>query len=257
MVVKFLLLLLVACGLLAVAAMPLRSAATCVVPPVAAHKGASREYTQGTLRAFTTAYAEGARIWDTDVRFTRTGVPMILHDSTLVAFGSSLRIADVAYTYAKSLRASDGGQIMSLWDFTQAMQAYPSVVASIELKTAPTATQWQTIDARLKRLGARVIIGSFNGYTVRAAQVRGYRTGLIDSSGTLTPTRVRSFGTTFYESLGVLTPTYAAELRAGGVSQVEAWTPDTAAGWAKVPAGVVAITDDPAGWRTWWTAKHC
>jgi glycerophosphoryl diester phosphodiesterase len=232
------------------------STVVCVVPTVAAHKGDSLRYTESTQPALAAAYNEGARIWDVDMRFTRTNVPMILHDPTLAIFGSNLALADVSYTYAKSLRSSSGAQILSLWDFTQLMRQYPVMAVQIELKTTPTAAEWTSIDVRLKPFGNRVTLGSFWPSRVRAAQAHHYLTGIIDGSGTLTPAQVRSYGTKFYEQFNVLTATYAAQVRAAGVT-VEAWTPDTEADWARLPDRTIPITDAPQSYHDWYVATHC
>jgi glycerophosphoryl diester phosphodiesterase len=228
----------------------------CVVPPIAAHKGDSLRYTESTAPALVAAYNEGAHIWDVDVRFTRTDVPMLLHDPTLTAFGSTQALADSTYTYAKSLRSSSGAQILSLWDFAQLMRQYPGVAAQIELKTTPTAAEWTSLDGRLKPLGNRVTLGSFWPSRVRAAQAHRYLTGIIDSNGTLTPAQVRSYGTKFYERFDLLTADYAAKVRALGVL-VEGWTPDTEPDWATLPDKTVPITDAPQSYHDWYVATHC
>jgi len=48
-----------------------------------AHRGASARFPENTLRAFSAAFEFGADMCELDVRLTRDGVPIVLHDATV------------------------------------------------------------------------------------------------------------------------------------------------------------------------------
>lgn len=50
---------------------------------VAAHRGDSANYPENTMVAFRAAIASGAEMIETDVRLTRDGVPVLIHDCTV------------------------------------------------------------------------------------------------------------------------------------------------------------------------------
>ena len=50
---------------------------------VAAHRGDSANYPENTMAAFRAAIAVGADMIETDVRLTRDGVPVLIHDRTV------------------------------------------------------------------------------------------------------------------------------------------------------------------------------
>jgi glycerophosphoryl diester phosphodiesterase len=51
--------------------------------PVIAHRGASAHAPENTMRAFELALRQGADALELDVRLSRDGVPVVLHDATL------------------------------------------------------------------------------------------------------------------------------------------------------------------------------
>ncbi|MDR7869127.1 MAG: glycerophosphodiester phosphodiesterase family protein [Sporomusaceae bacterium] len=52
-------------------------------PLVGAHRGASAEYPENTMAAFSAAAAQGADFWELDVRLSADGVPVVVHDATI------------------------------------------------------------------------------------------------------------------------------------------------------------------------------
>jgi glycerophosphoryl diester phosphodiesterase len=226
-------------------------APSCPQPAVVAHRGDSSRYTQETRSAYLGAIRARA-ILDTDVRFTRTAVPVLLHDPALDVFGSSRRIADVSLHYAKRLRSSSGARIFTLWQFARLMRAHPGTTAQIELKVDPTRHEWHLIDRRLRRLGSRVTLASFHTATVRGEQHHGYRTGLI-SDDRVRPATARSYGSEFYLWFRNVSARYARALRVVGV-EIFAWTVDSPVQWRHLPRTAGVITDDPSGYIRWHRA---
>ncbi|HVS80434.1 MAG TPA: glycerophosphodiester phosphodiesterase family protein [Pyrinomonadaceae bacterium] len=74
---------------------------------IIAHRGASAVAPENTLAAFARAMAEGADGIELDVRLSRDGVPMVIHDETLLRTG--LRQESVAEMNAQQLGEVDVG----------------------------------------------------------------------------------------------------------------------------------------------------
>ena len=79
--------------------------------PVIAHRGASAHAPENTLPAFELAVKHGADAFELDVRLTRDGAPVVMHDETLERTTSLVGLVR-ARTLAE-LRAADAG-----WSFT-------------------------------------------------------------------------------------------------------------------------------------------
>ena len=71
-------------------------------PVIVAHRGDSFRAPENTLEAARLAWQAGADAWELDVQLTRDGVPIVLHDESL------LRTTDVATRFKDDPRATDG-----------------------------------------------------------------------------------------------------------------------------------------------------
>lgn len=77
------------------------------VPLIIGHRGASALAPENTLAAFERAVADGADGIEFDVRLARDGVPVVIHDETLVrTAGKELRVGDLT---SEELRKTDVG----------------------------------------------------------------------------------------------------------------------------------------------------
>jgi glycerophosphoryl diester phosphodiesterase len=77
------------------------------IPKVIAHRGASAHAPENTLASFRKAIEAGADGIELDVRLSKDGVPMVIHDSTLVrTAGMNTRVADLT---AEQLSRVDAG----------------------------------------------------------------------------------------------------------------------------------------------------
>src|SRR5277367_6919432 len=74
-------------------------------PVIVAHRGDSYHAPENTLEAARLAWEAGAPAWEFDVQLTRDGVPVILHDESL------LRTTNVATRFAGDPRGRDGFRI--------------------------------------------------------------------------------------------------------------------------------------------------
>ncbi len=81
-------------------------------PILVAHRGDSFHAPENTLEAARLAWELGAEAWELDVQLTRDGVPVVLHDESL------LRTTDVAARFAGDPRAKDGFRVID-FDFEE------------------------------------------------------------------------------------------------------------------------------------------
>jgi glycerophosphoryl diester phosphodiesterase len=81
-------------------------------PVVVAHRGDSFHAPENTLEAARLARQTGADAWELDVQLTRDGVPVVIHDQSL------LRTSDVAIQFAADPRGRDGF-LVSDFDFEE------------------------------------------------------------------------------------------------------------------------------------------
>jgi len=73
-----------------------------VRPLIVAHRGDSFHAPENTLEAARLGWEAGAEAWELDVHLTRDGVPIVVHDESL------LRTTDVATRFAGDARGRDG-----------------------------------------------------------------------------------------------------------------------------------------------------
>ena len=83
-----------------------RSAWFADAPLVIAHRGASLRAPENTLAAFHQAIHDGADAVELDVRLSRDGVPVVLHDASLErTTGVAAQVADVTLDQLRRLDA--------------------------------------------------------------------------------------------------------------------------------------------------------
>lgn len=103
-------LLLVLCAFLPIADFAQDAAEKVVYwfPEISAHRGASRHAPENTLAAFSKAIALGASFLEVDVRTTRDGAQVCLHDGSLKrTTGMEKKIADVSVKDLRDLSAGN------------------------------------------------------------------------------------------------------------------------------------------------------
>jgi len=74
-------------------------------PAIIAHRGDSFHAPENTLEAARLAWKAGAQAWELDVRLTRDGDPIVIHDDSLI------RTTDVAARFAGDPRGRDGFRV--------------------------------------------------------------------------------------------------------------------------------------------------
>jgi glycerophosphoryl diester phosphodiesterase len=135
----------------------------CQVPPATAHRGGSERYTEESLKAYTHIAKYGLLRWEADIRYDKTGRPIIMHDATIdrTTNGTGPIVAiDVTKTRA---RLNDGSRIPTLEQLL-ALAADHGASVNLELKAKPTAAQQAKVIDLLDAygMGGQVLVNSFD-----------------------------------------------------------------------------------------------
>jgi glycerophosphoryl diester phosphodiesterase len=207
--------------------------------PIYAHRGGrSRGVVENTRKSFRSAAASGSRLWETDVRFTSTDHPVLLHDDNLRQFGcANVKINAVSMPKARRCAAANGQTVTTLSEFVADLEDLDAQ-AMVGLKTVPTLAQWARLETALAPVRDRLVIQSFRTEALLAASRRGYRTAALARTA-LTPSQLPE-GTDWYApAWATLTDAQADAMHAAGV-KVVVWTPDCS-DWSRVPAAADAL----------------
>jgi glycerophosphoryl diester phosphodiesterase len=137
-------------------------------PLVIAHRGASAEAPENTLRAFARALALGVDGIELDVQVTRDGVAVVFHDSSLMRLtGTRGRIADRTWAELQKLRVG-GEPIPTLADALALTRK--QAILQIEIKKGvPVAPVLAAI--RRTASSGQVILASFESDILRQVAV--------------------------------------------------------------------------------------
>ena len=153
--------------------------------PVIAHRGDSVHFPENTLEAFAGAIAAGADALELDVRLSRDGEVMVIHDPTVdrTTDGTG-QVADLTRAELQRLDAgarftADGGrghpfagQGVRIPTLREVLALDLLIPLLIEIKVAEAAVATLRLLEEMGCLG-RAVIGSFESRTVRAVRARG------------------------------------------------------------------------------------
>ncbi len=147
---------------------------------VAGHRGDSANYPENTMLSFRKALEEGVDQIETDVRVTKDGALVLIHDA-LVDRTTDGTGAVIDYTLAE-LKKLDAGvkkgeqfrgeRIPTLIEFMELVKDHPTLTLDIELKEYPTPGHeeiaYDTADRTLRLIDEygftdRVVINTFSG----------------------------------------------------------------------------------------------
>jgi len=111
-----------------------------------AHRGEPETWPENSLAGFAGVLAAGARHIETDVQFTRDGVAVLCHDSSLARLtGRDLDITTTDYAAMRDLPAGEPGRfgarfmdlrLATLEEFVMLLQQWPLAQAFVEIKPA-------------------------------------------------------------------------------------------------------------------------
>ncbi|MFF5448345.1 glycerophosphodiester phosphodiesterase [Streptomyces sp. NPDC012888] len=220
-----------------------------------AHRGDPYRVRENTLDSIRSAFARGADAVEIDVRLTRDGVPVLLHDDSL----RRLWRADVPLSgmTAAQLRELTGGRVPTL---REALQAAGAGRVMIDLPGA-SAEAVRTVVGQVRECGARdrtyYCAGPTTMLAVRAADP-GAEIALTWT--TLSPPRRVLLDAVAPRWLnyrfGLVTPELTGALHRDGLL-VSAWTADTRRTMRRLlAAGVDSITTNRIDALTEVRAEH-
>jgi glycerophosphoryl diester phosphodiesterase len=237
-------------------------------PLIVAHRGASSTRPENTLGAFEEAIRLGAPVVELDVRLTRDGVPVVMHDATVdrTTDGTGA-VADLTAEELAALNAGMREQPAAVPTLAEALHlASGRAALALEIKSIPGEPGHdprrepivEAAHAELDRTGFEgpVLILSFNPASVAASRAIGpaIPTGLL-STRPIPPTDALALAVRAghdmvlpgVASLSEAGPAFVEEVHAAGL-RVGTWTvddPDRLA--ALLASGVDAIaSNDPA-----------
>ncbi|MFD9125291.1 glycerophosphodiester phosphodiesterase [Kitasatospora sp. NPDC059571] len=253
--------------LIAAAALPADSTGgtapdRCTALAVAGHRGSPRSAPENTMDSFEAALREGADWLETDVRTTRDGVPVLMHDATVdrVTDGRGA-VADLTSAQIAALRVTAGPgapRPVPTLDALLRRIAGTDVRLLMEIKEQRGPAD----DARIARAaaasGARVVLYSFYAADLRAAHAAApdLPLVLIQGAGTAQDPGDLPLAGIALDSTTATPARVAAEHSAGRAVYV--WTLDDPAAWrtAADSSADALITDLPAGARR-WSDRNC
>jgi glycerophosphoryl diester phosphodiesterase len=127
--------------------------------PVIAHRGASGQYPENTMLAFTRALAQGADAFELDVRVTADGVPVVLHDATLDR--TTNRRGAVCRLSLREVREAAGGERERVPLLADLLECFPGTPLIVEIKDHAAALPTLAL-LRQQRAAGRVLLGAFH-----------------------------------------------------------------------------------------------
>jgi len=106
---------------------------------VAAHRGWRSKYPENTIEAFEAALTLDVDQLETDVRITKDGELILIHDDTVNrTTNGSGKVCDHTLAELKALDAGNGAKIPTLIEFMEFVKDHPTITLDIELKEYPT-----------------------------------------------------------------------------------------------------------------------
>ena len=140
---------------------------------VAAHRGWKAKYPENTLESCAAALTLGVDQLETDVRVTKDGALVLIHDATVDrTTGGSGTVCDFTLAELKQLQTEGGCQIPTLEELMELVKDHPTITLDIELKEYPTpgreALAYSVCDRVLQILedygfGERSVINTWDG----------------------------------------------------------------------------------------------
>lgn len=102
-----------------------------------AHRGGAHEFDENTLEAFRSSYEKGLRGFETDVRMTKDGVFVILHDDTLErTHDGKGHVEEQNAEALRNIKSKKGNPLLFLDDLLDYFADKPGVYLEFEMKTS-------------------------------------------------------------------------------------------------------------------------
>ena len=140
---------------------------------VAAHRGWRSRYPENTMEAFRAAVELGVDQIETDIRITKDGELVLIHDDKVDrTTNGSGKVCEMTLSELRALDAGNGAKIPTLIELMELVKDHPTMTVDLELKEYPTEGReeiaFEVCDrvlAIVDRYGFtdRVVINSFSG----------------------------------------------------------------------------------------------
>ena len=140
---------------------------------VAAHRGWKSKHPENTMEAFKAALTLDVDQLETDVRITRDGELVLIHDATVDrTTNGSGKVCELTLAELKALDAGNGSKIPTLTELMELVKDHPTITLDIELKEYPTPGReelaYSICDRVLKMVDdygftERVVINTWDG----------------------------------------------------------------------------------------------
>lgn len=102
-----------------------------------AHRGGAFEYDENTLEAFQATFEEGLRGFETDIRMSRDGVLVILHDNSLDRTHEATGpIEEKTAEELRQIKSKKGNPILFLDDLLDYFADKPGIYLELEMKVS-------------------------------------------------------------------------------------------------------------------------
>ena len=245
------------------------------ISPVLAHRGDHEGYPQETMPAFLQAAQRGYTI-ETDVRWTKDGVPVITHDTKtglgMVCQGGPYEVARTAWSVLHSRCRTDPSAskthkaygIPTFDSTVEQVSRVPGSTLFAEIKINQTHAQNVQFLAILRKwkMTSRTVVTSFfspylaNFSKEAAAEhvpIRTLRFAAATAPTTLADLqRTRVWGAVFLENWDKI-PALMASAHRAGIQVGLATSPDGPTGWAQAKrlGTDFCLTDHPVAYRAW------
>lgn len=109
-------------------------------PLVMAHRGGAHEFEENTMDAFRACYEKGIRGFETDIRMTKDGVLVILHDDSLDrTYNASGAVESKMAAELKDVVSKKGQRFLFLDEFLDYFADKPGVYIELEMKVSNKA----------------------------------------------------------------------------------------------------------------------
>lgn len=108
---------------------------------VFAHRGGRMELDENTMVAFERSYEAGYRGFETDVRMTKDGELVIMHDNSLERTTNGKgEVEELTRADIEQLRTKQGNEILFLDELLDFLEDKPSLYVEFEMKTHPASS---------------------------------------------------------------------------------------------------------------------